>query len=83
MRLKGQADYPRGNKLWINLKPENVSEETAQEALVQMLLEAREQNARLNDARINSLCWCRWLFFAGFLLVVGSQLLDAFVEALA
>ena len=53
MRLKGQADYPRGNKLWANLKPENISEDAAQEALVQMLLETREQNARLNDARVN------------------------------
>jgi hypothetical protein len=83
MRLKGHADYPRGNKLWVNLKPETISEDAAQEALVQMLLETREQNARLNDAKINSLLWCRWLFFAGFLLVAGSQLLDAFVDAFA
>ena len=80
MRLKGQADYPRGNKLWVNLKPENISEEAAQEALVQMLLETREQNARLNDVRVKSLGWCGWLFFAGFLLVAGSQLLDALVD---
>lgn len=80
MRLKGQADYPRGNKLWVNLKPETVSEEAAQEAIVQMLLETREQNARLNDARVNSLFWCGWLFFAGFIVVAGSQLLDALVD---
>ena len=81
MGLKGQADYPRGNKLWVNLKPENISEEAAQEALVQMLLETREQNARLNDARVNALCWCGWLFFGGCLLVAGSQLLDGLVNA--
>ncbi len=80
MRVKGYADYPRGNKLWDNLKPENVSEDVAQEALVQMLLQTREQNARLNDAKINSLFWCVWLLFVGFLLVAGSQLLDAFVN---
>jgi len=80
MRLKGYAGYPRGNKLWINLKPENVSEDAAREALVQMLLETREQNARLNDSKVNSLFWCGWLFFTGFLLVAGSQLLDAFVD---
>ena len=82
MRVKGYADYPRGNKLWDNLKPENVSEDAAQEALVQMLLQTREQNARLNDAKVNSLFWCGWLLFAGFLLVASSQLLDALVDTL-
>jgi len=82
MRVKGYADYPRGNKLWDNLKPENVSEDAAQEALVQMLLKTREQNALLNDAKINSLFWCGWLLFAGFLLVVVSQLSDALVNML-
>lgn len=80
MRVKGYADYPRGNKLWDNLKPENVTEYEAQEALIQMLLQIREQNARLNDAKINSLFWCGWLLFIGFLLVSGSQLFDAFVD---
>ena len=80
MWLKGYADYPRGNKLWDNLKPENVSEDAAQEALVQMLLQTREQNARLNDAKVTSLFWCGWLLFVGFLLVAGSQLFDAFVD---
>jgi hypothetical protein len=82
MQLKGYADYPRGKKLWDNLKPENISEEAAQEALVQLLLETREQNARLNDAKVKSLACCGWLLFAGFLLVAGSQLLDAFVDTL-
>jgi len=82
MRLKGHADYPRGNKLWVNLKPDNITEEAAQEALVQMLLETREQNARLNDAKVKALFWCGWLFFVGVLLVAGSQLLDAFVDTL-
>jgi len=82
MRLKGYADYPRGKKLWDTLKPESVSENAAQEALVQMLLETREQNARLNDAKVKSLSRCGWLLFAGFLLVAGSQLLDAFVDTL-
>ncbi len=77
MRVKGYAGYPRGNKLWDNLKPESVSEGAAQEALLQMLLQSREQNARLNDAKVNSLFWCGWLLFAGFLLVAGSQLLSA------
>jgi hypothetical protein len=79
-RLKGYADYPRGNKLWVNLKPENISEDGAQEALVQMLLETREKNARLNDAKVNALFWCTWLFFAGFVLVASRQLLDALVD---
>ncbi|MGO9586429.1 MAG: hypothetical protein ACLP2Y_09555 [Limisphaerales bacterium] len=82
MWVKGYADYPRGNKLWDNLKPENVSEDAAQEALVQMLLQTREQNARLNDAKVNSLFWCGWLLFIGFLLAASSQLLDALVDTL-
>jgi ribonuclease D len=83
IRLNGYADYPRGNKLWDNLKPENVSEDAAQEALVQMLLKTREQNAQLNDAKVNSLFWCGWLLFVGFLLGAGGQLLDAFLNASA
>jgi len=81
MRVNGYSNYPRGNKLWDNLKPENVSEDAAQEAIVQMLLQTREQNARVNDAKVNLLLWCRWLFFAGFLLVAGSQLLNAILNS--
>jgi hypothetical protein len=81
MCVQGYAGYPRGNKLWDTLKPESVSEDAAQEALVQMLLETREQNARLNDAKVKSLFWCGWLLFAGFLLVVGSQLLNAILNS--
>jgi hypothetical protein len=80
MRIKGYAGYPRGYKLWENLKPENVSEDAAQAALVQMLLEVREQNARLNDAKVNSLVWCGRLLLGGFFLVVGSQLMDSLVD---
>ena len=83
MQVKGYAGYPRGKKLWDTLKPENVSEDAAQEALVQMLLDTREQNARLNDAKIKSLFWCGWLLFAGFLLVAASQLLNPILNSLA
>ena len=82
MQAKGYAGYPRGKKLWDTLKPENISEDAAQEALVQMLLETREQNARLNDAKIKSLFWCGWLLFAGFLLVAASQLLNPILNSL-
>lgn len=77
MRLKGYAGYPRGDKLWENLKPENVSDDAAEQAVIQLLLKTREQNAKLNDAKARLLFWCGWLFFAGFLLVVTSQLLAA------
>ena len=83
MQAKGYAGYPRGKKLWDTLKPENISEDAAQEALVQMLLETREQNARLNDSKVKSLSWCGWLLFAGFLLVVASQLLNPILNSLA
>lgn len=82
MQLNGYADYPRGKKLWDNLQPENISEEAAQEAIVHLLLETREQNARFNDAKVKSLFWCGWLLFVGFLLVAGGQLLDAFANTL-
>jgi hypothetical protein len=78
LRARGYGQYPRGNKLWENLKPDAVSESAAQEALVQMLLQTREQNARLNDAKTRILNWCGWLLLAGVLLVAGSQVLDAF-----
>jgi hypothetical protein len=82
MQAKGYTSYPQGNTLWDKLKPENVSETDAEEALVQMLLKTRDQNARLNDAKVRVLYWCRWLLFAGILVLVGSQLLDAFVTSL-
>ena len=77
LRLKGYAGYPRGDKLWETLKPENVSENAAEESLIQLLLKTREQNAKLNDAKAGSLFWCGWLLFAGVLLVASSQLLNA------
>ena len=80
MRLKNYEGYPRGDKLWENLKSEEVSEDAAGQAILQSLLKAREQNARVNDAKVNSLFWCGWLFFAGFLSVAGSQLLSAFAN---
>ena len=82
MQSKGYTSYPHGNTLWDKLKPETVSEVDAEEALVQMLLKTRDQNARLNDAKVRVLYWCRWLLFGGILLLVGSQLLDAFVTGL-
>jgi uncharacterized membrane protein YtjA (UPF0391 family) len=82
-QVKGYANYPRGNMLWDNLKPENVTEAAAEESLVQMLLKTREQNARLNEAKTRVLFWCRWLLFLGILLLVGSQLLDALASSLA
>ena len=77
LRLKGYAGYPRGDKLWETLKSDNVSEDAAEQAVIQLLLKNREQNAKLNDAKINSLFWCGWLLFAGILLIVSSQLLNA------
>jgi hypothetical protein len=77
LQTKGYAHCPRGCKLWENLKPETVSLEAAEEALVQMLLQIREQNARLNDAKNRLLGRCGWLLFAGALLVAGCQFLDA------
>jgi hypothetical protein len=75
MRFKGYADYPRGDKLWETLKPENVSQDAAEEAIILLLLKNREQNAKLNDDQARSLSRCRWLLFAGFLMVAVSQLL--------
>ncbi len=77
LRLKGYAGYPRGDKLWETLKPDNVSEADAEESLIRLLLKTREQNAKLNDAKAGSLSWCGWLLFAGILLVAGSHLLNA------
>lgn len=82
LRVKDYADYPRGNKLWETLKPDTVSEDAAEEALVHMLLATREQNAKLNDAKARALSRCGWLFFIGVLLAAGSQFFDAYVDTL-
>lgn len=75
--IKDHSGYPREDKLLENLKPENVSDEAAEQAIIQLLLKARERNAKLNDTRIKLLSPCGWLFLTGFLLVSGSQLLAA------
>jgi hypothetical protein len=80
LQLNGHSHYPRGQKLWENLKPETVTDEAAEEALVLLLLQTREQNAKLNDARTRILRWCGWLFLGGLLLVAGSQLLEALAD---
>ncbi|MGO8764258.1 MAG: hypothetical protein ACLQSR_03870 [Limisphaerales bacterium] len=77
MQIKKHAGYPREDKLWENLKPESVADEAAAQALIQLLLKNRERNAKLNDRKAGLLFWCRWLFFAGFLLAASSQLLAA------
>ena len=82
-QVKSYAGYPNGNALWENLKPETVSEEKAEEALVHMLLKTREQNARLNDIKARTLSWCRWVLFVGVLVLIGSQLLDAYTNGFA
>src|SRR5882672_1683927 len=33
LRLKGYAGYPRGDKLWETLKPDNVSEDAAEQSV--------------------------------------------------
>jgi hypothetical protein len=81
LQLKGYASHPRGDKLWESLKAENISDDAADQAIIQLLLKTREQNAKLNDAKVNSLFWCGWLFVVGFLLVVGSQLLYAIINS--
>ena len=81
MRLKGYAGYPRGDKLWETLKSENVSDNDAEQAIIQLLLKNREQNAKLNDAKMRLQFWCGWLFLAGFLLVIISRLLAALAFA--
>lgn len=77
MRLKGYAGYPRGDTLWETLKSENVSDADAELAIIQLLLKNREQNAKLNDAKMRLLFWCGLLFVVGFLLVIISRLLAA------
>jgi hypothetical protein len=81
MRLKAYAGYPRGDKLWETLKSESVSDHAAEQAVIQLLLKNREQNAKLNDAKMRLLFWCSWLFLAGFLLVIISRLLAALAFA--
>jgi len=81
LRLKGYSGYPRGDKLWETLKSENVSDNDAEQAIIQLLLKNREQNAKLNDAKTGLLFWCGLLFVVGFLLVIISRLLAALAYA--
>ena len=81
MRLKGYAGYPRGDKLWEILKSEKISDDDTKQAILQLLLKNREQNAKLNDAKMGLLFWCGSLFLVGFLLVIISRLLAALANA--
>jgi hypothetical protein len=80
LQSNGYGHYPRGQKLWESLKPGNVSETEAEEAMLLMILQTREQNAKVNDANNRILRWAGWLFLAGVLLVVATQLLEAFFD---
>ena len=73
LRLKGYTDYPRGDILWDGVKAETVTDETAAQAVIQLFLKTREQNARLNDTKTRLLVLCGWLFFAGLLLAAASH----------
>ena len=77
LRLKGYAGYPRGDKLWDNLKGDDVSDEAVESGIIQLLLKNREQNAKLNDAKVRILSWCGLLFFAAILVAIASHLLAA------
>lgn len=79
---KNHSDYPRGNKLWETLKPDSVTEDADDEAVVQLLLKSREQNAVANDAKQRSAYRSAGLLLAGILLVAASQLLDAYLDTL-
>ena len=81
LRLNGNAGYPRGDKLWENLKGDDVSDEAAESGVIQLLLKNREQNARLNDAKARLLSWCGSLFFVAILLVIASHLLATLANA--
>ena len=76
-KLKGYTAYPRGDQLLENLTPDDVSQDAADKAIIQLLLKTREQNAKLNDVKVKLLSWCRWLLFGGFLLVVTGRFLAA------
>lgn len=79
LKVKDYAGYPRGNRAWDNLKADDISESAAEEAVIQMLLNTREQNAKLNDAKTRWLFWSGWLLFGGIGLIIGSHLLAALV----
>jgi hypothetical protein len=74
---RGHAGFPREDKLRETLRPGNVSDEAAEQALVHWLLKTLERNAKLNDNKTKSLFGGVRPFFGGFLLVVTSQLLAA------
>lgn len=79
-RLKGYASYPRGDKLWENIKNDNVSDDAVESGVIQLLLKNREQNAKLNDAKARILSWSASLFFMAVLLAIASRLLAALAD---
>lgn len=75
MRVKGFVGFSRGSELPDLLKDEDANEETAEQEITNMLLQAREQNARLNDKNADLLRTSGWFILAGFVVVVATQLL--------
>jgi hypothetical protein len=69
--------YPRGRALWDDLSGDTMSDEEARKRIAIMLLDAREENAQINDRRATRIDHSGSMLVGGFVLAVASRLASA------
>lgn len=78
MRVEHYQSYARNREIYDLLEPQNVTDEQARDAMARMYLDARENNALINDQRAASLSDGTILLVTGIFLVALSTVVDKF-----
>jgi hypothetical protein len=76
MQVRNYKGYPRKKALLTQLSPDKVSDEAVSLSVCNMYLEAREDNARMNDNRARTLAWAVILLVLAFALMTGGHLAE-------
>ncbi len=80
MRIRRFIGYSAGTELKELLEDQEADDQKAGQELADVLIEARDHNAGLNDRNATLLRIAGWLLLAGFLLVIGIQIAAVFKE---
>lgn len=75
MQARKYKSFPAGRSLYEMTKDKEIpNEDVASEMIIVLLLDMREDNARINDQLSNLILWSGIFLVVGFMLVVVSRL---------